>query len=135
MAATGAVAVADDRRVDQESRKRVEQLEVSWQHAVARLDARYRLVARLVILGIVITTGFSILGYALLQGERWSASRDDCERTNQRTEAEIGLLTDLQVRESTLRVARRRLPHIADCGAYADGRVGWPRLNLGDRGS
>lgn len=95
---------------------------------MAGLEARYRRVAWLLIAGIVATLVASVLGFALLQGQRWDATKDGCDRTNQQTDAALGLLSDLHVRQGVIDAAERRYPHVADCVAYADDRVGWLRL-------
>lgn len=120
--------MADDRRVDPETRARVEELEESWHGSVAALERRYRALAWFLIVGMAVTIVASTLGYALLQGERWDSAHDDCVRANRRTDAEVGLLDDLMVPSRVIVVAKRRLPHVDDCDAYSNGRVGWLRL-------
>jgi hypothetical protein len=106
-----------DRRSDPRTRTRVDSLE-----------RRYRTVARSLVAGMVLFLIAVLLGFALLQGQRWDSVRDGCERTNRQTEAALGLLSDLHVRQAVIDVAKRRYPHLQDCGAYADERVGWLRL-------
>jgi hypothetical protein len=117
---------------------------------VKGLDRRYRRVTWWLLGGMVIVVVACALGYALLQGQRWDATRDGCERTNTEAEANIGLLRDLMVRERVVLIAMARYPHVPPlahrnhgrivvgaspgysgprtCDGFADDRVGWPRL-------
>jgi hypothetical protein len=133
--------VAPDQRHDSTTRTRYDELAESWHQATARLDARYRYLAWLLIAGLVAVVLASAVGYGLLQHQRWEQTRDGCERTNRITEATVGLLLELKVHRRTVEIAQRRYPHVPplitpprgysgpmSCSGFADERVGWPRL-------
>jgi hypothetical protein len=120
--------VAAERRTDPHTRTRVEDLAESWHNAVASLERRYKRVARFLIIGMAVCCVAFTIGFALLQGQRWDAVKDGCDRTNQQTNAALGLLRDLHVRQPVIDAAERRYPHVEDCTAYANDRVGWLRL-------
>lgn len=145
----GFIEGGEDDRQDDETRGRIREIQaglVSWQ---AGVDRRYHKVA-LLLMGMVVAGLLAVVaGYALLQGQRWQQSRDGCERTNAQTDATVGLLRDLKVRESVIRVAQVRYPHVpplahraggeivagpapdyegpGTCEEFADARVGWFR--------
>jgi hypothetical protein len=106
----------------------MEDLAESWHNAVASLERRYKRVARFLIIGMAVCCVAFTIGFALLQGQRWDAVKDGCDRTNQQTNAALGLLRDLHVRQPVIDAAERRYPHVEDCTAYANDRVGWLRL-------
>jgi hypothetical protein len=133
--------VSDDRRVDPETRSRVDDLEASWHEAVKGLDRRYRRVTWWLLGGMVIVLLACALGYAALQGQRWDQTRDGCERSNRITEATVGLLRDLKVEPAMVELAERRYPHVPPlitpprgysgprtCSGFADEHVGRLRL-------
>jgi hypothetical protein len=120
--------VGADRRSDPQTRTRVEDLTESWHNAVTSLETRYKRVARFLTIGMIVSVTAFLIGFALLQGQRWDAVKDGCDRTNQQTEAALGLLADLHVRQPVIDAAKKRYPHVEDCTAYANNRVGWLRL-------
>lgn len=131
-----------DRRIDEATRRRVDELASSWENSTRLLDLRYRRVVWLSLGGIMVTLVCVVAGFLLLQGQRWQQVRDGCERTNQQTEATVGLLEDLRARPASVALARRRFPHVPPlvhapgaaydgpmtCGDFADERVRGPRL-------
>lgn len=101
----------DDARQDDETRGRIREIQaglVAWQEGV---DRRYHRVARLLTFLVVVSLMSIMLGYMLLQGQRWDSIRALCDRTNQQADATVGLLQDLNVSEKTLRLAMARYPH------------------------
>ena len=67
----------EDRRHDAETRSRLDALTESWEEAVKRLDARYRLVARIV-------TAAMVLSLASLTGQAWLLWRTSQDSDRQR---------------------------------------------------
>lgn len=138
------------RRTDPETRARVDEIAASMHAYRERLDHRYRRVAWLCIGSVFVTGACVLLGFLLLQGQRWVQARDGCERTNGVTEATIGLLQDLKVRGEVVLIAKVRYPHVPPlahhegaqtvagpppnyegpmtCSEFADDRVKGPRL-------
>lgn len=101
----------EDDRNDHETRGRLREIQaglVAWQQAV---DRRYHRVTRLLLVMMIAAFVAVLLGYALLQGQRWDSIRDGCIRTNQQAEATAGLLRDLKVREQVVLLAEARYPH------------------------
>lgn len=78
----------------------------------------------LLLIAMVVGALLSILlGYLLLQGQRWEASRDGCERTNQQAEASVGLLEELKVRPEVVLIAKVRYPHTPPLAHREDDRI------------
>jgi hypothetical protein len=139
-----------DERKDHARRDQVHALGEQMYAWAAEQDRKWHRVAWLLTLmcvGIIVSVG---LGYAFLQGQRYNALVDGCERTNQQAEATINLLRDFDAQEDTIRLAKARYPHTPPlahrdgdrivegtppdydgpmtCAEFADERVGWPRL-------
>jgi hypothetical protein len=100
-----------ERRTMEQTRKRVDEIAASMESYRERLDARYRRVGLLLIAMVAVGILAVLAGYLILQGQRWDAVRDGCERTNQQAEATVGLLRDLKVREQVVLLAGARYPH------------------------
>jgi hypothetical protein len=130
----------DDRRSDHTTRDRYDELASSWDAAVRELDRRYKRVAVTAVSAVVIAFLAGALGFLLLQGQRWDATRDGCERTNRISEATISVLEDFKVRTAAIEIAKHRYPHVPplirprgysgpeSCGEYANQQVGRPKL-------
>lgn len=138
------------RRSDPGTRSRVDEIAAAMHAYRERLDARYRRVAQLCIGSVGVMVACVILGFLLLQGQRWEQIRDGCERTNSVTDATIGLLRDLHVRPAVILIAEVRYPHTPPlahhkagravngpppgyrgpmtCGDFANERINGPRL-------
>ena len=130
----------DRERRDHGMRDRVDEIAASLESWRVRVDARMRRVVWLTIAAIVTTIAAVVFGYLVLQGQRWDATRDGCERSNQQTEATVGLLNDLDVPQEVIIVAQRRYPHVPPlvarktydgpmtCAEDADQKVTGPKL-------
>jgi Tfp pilus assembly protein PilN len=132
-----------DRRVMEETRRRVDEIAASMEAYRERLDHRYRRFGYITIASVVLTLIFVVLGFMLLQGQRWEQSRDACLRTNQQTDATVDLLSSLPARPFVIRSAKEIFPHVPplaqkrgakpydgpmSCDEAADERVTGPRL-------
>jgi hypothetical protein len=60
-----------DRRVMEETRRRVDEIAASMEAYRERLDHRYRRFGYITIASVVLTLIFVVLGFMLLQGQRW----------------------------------------------------------------
>lgn len=131
----------DRERRDNETRRRVDEIGAALDAWRQRVDHRLRRVVWLVIAAIVAGVLAVLAGFLILQGQRWEATRDGCERTNRMTEATIGLLEDLKVRPAAVELAKRRYPHVPplvmpprgysgplSCAEFADERVKGPKF-------
>lgn len=100
-----------DDRQDDGTRDRIREIQaglLAWQE---RVDHRYRRVA-FGLMGMVIGGLVAIVvGYGLLQGQRWDAINSACEARNQQAEATVLLLRDVGAREDTVLKAQLRYPH------------------------
>jgi hypothetical protein len=140
----------NDPRQDPATRKRIREIVaglVAWQGAV---DRRYWIVTALTIFCVICGILTMAVGYGLLQGQRFDALRDGCERTNQQALATVGLLRDLHVSDRVVMLAMVRYPHTPplahregaiivagqgdaydgpmSCSEFAGEHVGWFRL-------
>lgn len=99
-------------RKDKSTRDRVDEIGAAMEAYRVRLDARYRRVTWLLI--VTVTGGMVSVAATLLlfQGQRWGQTRDACERTNQQTDATVGLLVDLHADPDAVLVAKFRYPHV-----------------------
>lgn len=112
----------DDERQDNGTRRRVQEIAAGLKAWSLEVDRRQRRVALWTMAVAVFTLVSVALGYALLQGQRYEATRDACHRTNQQSAATVGLLRDLDVRPQVILVAQVRYPHVPPV-AHRDGRV------------
>lgn len=102
----------DRERRDLETRKRVDELAESWNHAVERFQRWQRRVAFWLVAGMLSMLAVVILGFLMLQGSRWEQTRDACDRTNDQTEATVLLLKDVGARPEVILRAQVRYPHV-----------------------
>jgi hypothetical protein len=102
----------EDDRQDKGGRNRLDELVASFNQYRERLDGRYRRVAITVVSINVLTIVCASLAFMLYQGQRWEQTQDACNRTNQQTEATIGLLRDLGADNEVIRFAEVRYPHV-----------------------
>jgi len=131
----------DRERRDKDTRDRIDEIAASIEAWRERVDHRLRRVVVLIIAAIAAGVVAVLVGFLILQGQRWQQTRDGCERSNRITEATIGLLEDLKVNQPMIDLAKRRYPHVPplvtpphgysgprSCAGFADDRVKGPKL-------
>lgn len=100
-----------DERQDPETRGRLKEIQAglaAWQE---RVDHRYRRVSWLLGAMVVGALAAMVVGYGLLQGQRWDSIQGACESRNQQADATVLLLRDVGARESVILAAQARYPH------------------------
>lgn len=102
----------EDDRQDQAKRDRIDDLVVSTERWRENMDRRWRRVAILLVVMLLTQAVAVAFGYLTLQGDRWTATRQSCERQNATSEAVVGLLKDLGARAQVVELASRRFPHV-----------------------
>lgn len=130
---------AEDDRQGDGQRDRIDELVANTERWRLDMDKRWRRVARLLTVMMVAVVVAVTVGYLVLQGDRWQATRDSCLRTNASSEAVVGLLVELGSPPKVVDAAKRRFPHtpplnIDDLKAYQGARSCSEQATIAIRG-
>jgi hypothetical protein len=112
-----------DDRQDDVTRGRIREIQaglVAWADHIEHRQWATTALTILMIVGGMLATG---VGYAILQGQRWTSTRDICERSNRQADATVAILLDVHARRPVVDSARIRLPHVPPLAHREGSRV------------